>query len=148
MQMLNFVEAVVMSFRVVSLHIYLICMMLCWNCYLVMNRENPCIWRWRECWLDLGEAVIDTLLEFENAVERGKHLRKHGGEIHSLCRYVINYVKLLLECHLLSRLWEKYEGEWRVNQVIHSYGDSRSITSIERHLQYLRTNLEEKSRFT
>ncbi|KAL6996972.1 hypothetical protein U1Q18_007095 [Sarracenia purpurea var. burkii] len=46
----------------------------------------------------LGEAAIGTFVEFENAVH-GEASRKpiQGGEIHPLTRYVMNYVKLLVD---------------------------------------------------
>lgn len=46
----------------------------------------------------LGEAAIATFVEFEKAVQ-GESLRKptQGGEIHPLTRYVMNYVKLLVD---------------------------------------------------
>lgn len=46
----------------------------------------------------LGEAAKGTFAEFENAV-KGEASRKptQGGEIHPLSRYVMNYVKLLVD---------------------------------------------------
>ncbi|MCL7023105.1 hypothetical protein MKW94_005647 [Papaver nudicaule] len=46
----------------------------------------------------LGESARGTLAEFENAVQ-GETSRKatHGGEIHPLTRYVMNYLKLLVD---------------------------------------------------
>ncbi|CAK9170289.1 unnamed protein product [Ilex paraguariensis] len=46
----------------------------------------------------LGEAAIGTFVAFENAVQ-GEQSRKpiQGGEIHPLSRYVMNYLKLLVD---------------------------------------------------
>ncbi|KAI3499562.1 hypothetical protein L1887_35365 [Cichorium endivia] len=46
----------------------------------------------------LGEAAIGTFIEFENAV-KGENSKRAlpGGEIHPVTRYVMNYIKLLVD---------------------------------------------------
>lgn len=46
----------------------------------------------------LGEAAIGTFIEFENAV-KGENSKRalQGGEIHPVTRYVMNYIKLLVD---------------------------------------------------
>lgn len=98
----------------------------------------------------LGEAAIGTFVEFENAV-KGETSKKpiQGGEIHPMCRYVMNYVKLLVDySDLLNGILVNLEGESG-----HSHsddGNSESITPIAQRLLSLLTtlesNLEEKSK--
>ncbi|KAF7135885.1 hypothetical protein RHSIM_Rhsim08G0189500 [Rhododendron simsii] len=46
----------------------------------------------------LGEAAVGTFVEFENAVKNEATKKPtQGGEIHPLTRYVMNYVKLLVD---------------------------------------------------
>lgn len=98
----------------------------------------------------LGEAAVGTFVEFENAV-KGETSKKpiQGGEIHPMCRYVMNYVKLLVDySDSLNGILENFEGESG-----HSHsddGNSESITPIAQRLLSLLTtlesNLEEKSK--
>ncbi|XP_057972355.1 exocyst complex component EXO70B1 [Malania oleifera] len=99
----------------------------------------------------LGEAARGTFVEFENAV-RGETSRKpiQGGEIHPLTRYVMNYIKLLVDySDTLNSLLENSEEEEDHLQN----GDNvqlGSMTPIGCRLQSLisclESNLEEKSK--
>ncbi|THG10886.1 hypothetical protein TEA_025821 [Camellia sinensis var. sinensis] len=101
----------------------------------------------------LGEAAIGTFVEFENAVQ-GEASRKPtlGGEIHPLTRYVLNYVKLLVDySETLNTLLENIGDEYDRLE-----GDDGNNTSLEGTspiarrllllLKSLESNLEEKSR--
>lgn len=99
----------------------------------------------------LGEAARGTFIEFENAV-KGETSKKpiQGGEIHPLTRYVLNYVKLLVDySKTLNSLLESDEGE----SDQEDNGDKLHLGSmcpIARRLLLLLTslesNLQEKSR--
>ncbi|CAK9148702.1 unnamed protein product [Ilex paraguariensis] len=101
----------------------------------------------------LGEAAIGTFVEFENAVQ-GEQSRKptQGGEIHPLTRYVMNYLKLLVDySETLNELLKKNGDESDCLQ--NSDGDHlelESMSPIAKHLlsliTTLKSNLEEKSR--
>lgn len=101
----------------------------------------------------LGEAAIGTFVVFENAVQ-GEASRKPtlGGEIHPLTRYVLNYVKLLVDySETLNTLLENIGDEYDRLE-----GDDGNNTSLEGTspiarrllllLKSLESNLEEKSR--
>ncbi|XP_017236139.1 LOW QUALITY PROTEIN: exocyst complex component EXO70A1 [Daucus carota subsp. sativus] len=98
----------------------------------------------------LGEAAIGTFAEFENAV-KGETSKKpiQGGEIHPMCRYVMNYVKLLVDySDSLNGILENFEGESGHSNS--DDGNSESMTPIAQRLLSLLTtlesNLEEKSK--
>ncbi|KAL6973052.1 hypothetical protein U1Q18_027227 [Sarracenia purpurea var. burkii] len=103
----------------------------------------------------LGEAAIGTFVEFENDVH-GEASRKptQGGEIHPLTRYVMNYVKLLVDYgDTLNDLLENSADESDQLRRVDVDGDNlslESMTPIARRLLLLMTslesNLEEKSR--
>ncbi|KAA8542127.1 hypothetical protein F0562_023279 [Nyssa sinensis] len=101
----------------------------------------------------LGEAAIGTFVEFENDVQ-GEASRKpiQGGEIHPLTRYVMNYVKLLVDySDSLNALLENTADE---SDPLPSDNDNNSqlgdMSPIARRLLLLLTslesNLEDKSR--
>uniref|UniRef100_A0A0D6QWN5 Exocyst subunit Exo70 family protein n=1 Tax=Araucaria cunninghamii TaxID=56994 RepID=A0A0D6QWN5_ARACU len=62
----------------------------------------------------LGEAAKGTFVEFENAIKKEKETSKTsipGGAIHPLTRYVMNYMRFLLEyTGTLKRLMEEEKG--------------------------------------
>ncbi|KAL8111636.1 exocyst complex component EXO70B1 [Apium graveolens] len=98
----------------------------------------------------LGEAAIGTFVEFESAV-KGETSKKpiQGGEIHPMCRYVMNYVKLLVDySDSLNGILENFEGESGHSRS--DDGNSESIAPIAQRLLSLLTtlesNLEEKSK--
>ncbi|XP_051115772.1 exocyst complex component EXO70B1-like [Andrographis paniculata] len=86
----------------------------------------------------LGEAAIGTLVEFENAVQ-GEASKKptQNGEIHPLSRYVMNYVKLLVDySDTLNLLLEN-------TNVENTDGlDVDAVSPIARRLLALITSLE------
>ncbi|OVA09521.1 Exocyst complex protein Exo70 [Macleaya cordata] len=99
----------------------------------------------------LGESAKGTLTEFENAVQ-GETSRKttQGGDIHPLARYVMNYVKLLVD----------YSDS--LNLLLKSSTDDSDCAGSDSSLQdtlspmghcllslisSLESNLEEKSKF-
>ncbi|XP_008781888.1 exocyst complex component EXO70B1 [Phoenix dactylifera] len=106
----------------------------------------------------LGDAVRGTLLEFENAVQRESSRKPmQSGEIHPLTRYVMNYVRLLVDySDALNLLLEDGGMEGGADQDRSAWGesdDSRylgSMTPLGRRLllliSYLESNLEEKSK--
>ncbi|GAB4860448.1 hypothetical protein Ancab_035608 [Ancistrocladus abbreviatus] len=101
----------------------------------------------------LGDAVKGTFKEFEKAV-KGEASKKpvHGGEIHPLSRYVMNYVKLLVDySSTLNSLLETDVDEGDHHPQGDDGDDSREISPIGRRLQSLigslETNLEEKAKF-
>ncbi|XP_052176428.1 exocyst complex component EXO70B1-like [Diospyros lotus] len=101
----------------------------------------------------LGEAAVGTLVEFENAV-RGEASRKpiQGGEIHPLTRYVMNYVKLLVDYSdtlnsLLEEDVDKLENLQRDDDDnTPSEGMSPTGGWLLLLLKSLESNIEEKSR--
>ncbi|XP_059640027.1 exocyst complex component EXO70B1-like [Cornus florida] len=101
----------------------------------------------------LGDAAIGTLVEFENAV-KGEASRKpiQGGEIHPLTRYVMNYLKLLVDySDSLNAVLEI-----TVDKPNHLLSDNRHNLLLEDMslvaqrllllITSLESNLEEKSR--
>lgn len=98
----------------------------------------------------LGEAAIGTFVEFEHAVQ-GETSRKPilGGEIHPMCRYVMNYMKLLVD---YSDLMNALLGN-NVGGSVQSQNDENNeenVSPIARRMLSLITtlesNLEEKSK--
>lgn len=104
----------------------------------------------------LGEAAMGTFNVFENAV-KSEASRKtvHGGEIHPLARYVMNYVKLLVDYSgTLNKLLENDENEGGDQQNLQdgSNGEEvRDVTPLGRRLMSLidalESNLDEKAKF-
>lgn len=101
----------------------------------------------------LGDAAKGTFAEFENAVQSETSRKPMlGGEIHPLTRYVMNYVKLVVDySSTLNSLLENDGDE--SNGLQNDDGDGlqlEGITSIARRLlallSTLESNLEEKSR--
>lgn len=103
----------------------------------------------------LGNAAIGTFVEFENAVQ-GETSRRpvQNGEIHPLTRYVMNYVKLLVDYSdtlnvLLEDMGEVPETEsLQVNDRDNTELESNSPIAVRMQLllKSLESNLEEKSR--
>ncbi|KAK4362574.1 hypothetical protein RND71_017815 [Anisodus tanguticus] len=103
----------------------------------------------------LGEAAIGTFVEFENAVQREASKKPtQGGEIHPLTRYVINYVKLLVDySDTLNGLLEKLESGMEPYSSRTDHGDNselENVAPLARRLMLLinslEGNLEGKSR--
>ncbi|KAJ6676498.1 EXOCYST COMPLEX PROTEIN EXO70 [Salix viminalis] len=103
----------------------------------------------------LGGAARGTFAEFENAV-KSETSRKptSGGEIHPLTRYVMNYVKLLVDySDTLNLLLENDGDDDELNGLQNDDGERlllASMAPITRRLlallSTLESNLEEKSR--
>ncbi|KAM7471517.1 hypothetical protein LguiA_009700 [Lonicera macranthoides] len=102
----------------------------------------------------LGEAAIGTFVEFENAVQ-GESSKKpiHGGDIHPLTRYVMNYSRLLVDySDTLNGLLGNTTDEFDHSQI-----DDFDTLQLERMtpigirllslIMCLQSNLEEKSRY-
>ncbi|KAK1433915.1 hypothetical protein QVD17_10833 [Tagetes erecta] len=100
----------------------------------------------------LGEAAIGTFVEFENAV-KGENSRRalQGGEIHPLTRYVMNYIKLVVDysdsLNTLLPNSQNYDLDSKEADDIDS-GDTLSPISCRllSLITSLEANLEEKSR--
>ncbi|XP_044486605.1 exocyst complex component EXO70B1-like [Mangifera indica] len=93
----------------------------------------------------LGEAAKGTLAEFENAVQSETSKKPmQGGEIHPLTRYVMNYVKLLVDYsetlnHLLENDENGADGDNKENMSL----TARRLLLL---LMSLELNIEEKSK--
>ncbi|KAK1307357.1 hypothetical protein QJS10_CPA10g01580 [Acorus calamus] len=97
----------------------------------------------------LGDAARGTFAEFESAVKNETSRKPiQGGEIHPLSRYVMNYVKLLVDySDSLNQLLE----DQRLDGDNGGDGDENAqCTPLGRRLlsliSYLETNLDEKSK--
>ncbi|GJZ77405.1 exocyst complex component EXO70B1 [Tanacetum coccineum] len=99
----------------------------------------------------LGEAAIGTFVEFENAV-KGENSKRAllGGEIHPLTRYVMNYLKLLVDYSdsLNTLLPNSQENDLSKELDDIDSGDTMSPISCRllSLITSLEANLEEKSR--
>ncbi|GAA0158908.1 membrane traffic protein [Lithospermum erythrorhizon] len=101
----------------------------------------------------LGVAAIGTFVEFESAVQ-GEASRKliPNGDIHPLTRYVMNYVKLLVDySETLDGLLKKTEDDSDQVQNDEGYSsETERMSCIARRLmsliKSLESNLEEKAR--
>lgn len=100
----------------------------------------------------LGEAAIGTFVEFENAV-KGENSRRalQGGEIHPVTRYVMNYIKLLVDYSdslntLLPNSQDQDPNSKELDDI--DSGDTMSPISCRllSLITSLQANLEEKSR--
>ncbi|KAL2465468.1 exocyst subunit exo70 family protein F1 [Abeliophyllum distichum] len=105
----------------------------------------------------LGEAAIGTIVEFENAVQTESSRKTlQNGEIHPLTRYVMNYVKFLVDYSdtlnaLLENTEENAEDEsGRVESRNSDNSEMKSMSLIGQRMlaliKSLESNLEEKSR--
>ncbi|XP_047316873.1 exocyst complex component EXO70B1 [Impatiens glandulifera] len=97
----------------------------------------------------LGEAAIGTLAEFESAVQGESSRKPINGEIHPLTRYVMNYVKLLVDySDSLNTLLENNSDEHDIGNIenLSLEGTSRIGLRITSLIKSLEMNLEEKSK--
>lgn len=103
----------------------------------------------------LGDAARGTFVEFENAIQRESSRKPmQGGEIHPLTRYVMNYIRLLVDYSdsLNVLLGDDYSGSTAHQE--NNDGDENEyldgISPVGRRLvsliALLESNLEEKSR--
>ncbi|KAI3785858.1 hypothetical protein L1987_44984 [Smallanthus sonchifolius] len=100
----------------------------------------------------LGEAAIGTFVEFENAV-KGENSRRalQGGEIHPVTRYVMNYIKLLVDySDSLNTLLPNSQDYDLSSKEVDDVDSEDTLSPISCRLLSLITtleaNLEEKSR--
>ncbi|MFS7914842.1 putative exocyst complex component Exo70, cullin repeat-like-containing domain superfamily [Helianthus anomalus] len=100
----------------------------------------------------LGEAEIGTFVEFKNAV-KGENSRRalRGGEIHPVTRYVMNYIKLLVDYSgTLNTLLPNSQDHDLNSELPDDIDSGDTLSSISCRLLSLITsleaNLEEKSR--
>ena len=100
----------------------------------------------------LGEAACGTFAEFENAVQSQTSKKPmQSGEIHHLTRYMINYVKLIVDYYseTLNFLLEIREDDDQLESLRNDDSDSLKLTPVARRLMVLITslhsNLEEES---
>ena len=100
----------------------------------------------------LGEAACGTFAEFENAVQsQASKKPMQSGEIHHLTRYMINYVKLIVDYYseTLNFLLEIREDDDQLEPLRNDDSDSSKLTPVARRLMVLITslhsNLEEES---
>ncbi|CAL1389108.1 unnamed protein product [Linum trigynum] len=101
----------------------------------------------------LGEAAKGTFSEFQSAVQNEASRKPMlSGEIHPLTRYVMNYVKLVVDySHTLNSLFaESDEDESSGGSGSHTDDGEENATPISRRvlalLSILESNLEEKSK--
>lgn len=109
----------------------------------------------------LGDSVRGTFLEFENAVGLNTSTNPFaGGGIHHLTRYVMNYIKALIDySDTLNLLFEDHDEDpasplYNVNPVIEEENESESssysISPMAHHLRLitsiLESNLDGKSK--
>lgn len=102
----------------------------------------------------LGEAAKGTFTEFERAV-KGESSRRpvSGGEIHPIARYVMNYVKLIVDySDTLNSLLESDVNEAENHDQSGVDGDElKEISPLGRRLTLLinslESNLEEKAKY-
>ncbi|KAF5179070.1 Exocyst complex component exo70b1 [Thalictrum thalictroides] len=105
MQLFNFAEAIVSLqrsseklFRILDMYDALDNVFLDLEALFSDNSGDFVYTEAKDILAGLGEAVKGTFVEFEKAVQ-SESSRKvtHGGEIHPLARYVMNYIKLLVD---------------------------------------------------
>ncbi|KAF5792961.1 putative exocyst complex component Exo70, cullin repeat-like-containing domain superfamily [Helianthus annuus] len=100
----------------------------------------------------LGEAAIGTFVEFENAV-KGENSRRalQGGEIHPVTRYVMNYLKLLVDYSEILNILLPNSQDYDLNsKEVDDIDTGDTLSPVSCRLLSLITsleaNIEEKSR--
>ncbi|KAL4634434.1 hypothetical protein ACB092_04G199200 [Castanea dentata] len=118
----------------------------------VLATDDVVINEARDVLSGLGEAACGTFTEFENAVQSETSKKPmQSGEIHPLTRYVMNYVKLIVDySETLNSLLEISEDDEQLEPLRNDDSDSSKLTPVARRLLVLITslhsNLEEKSK--
>ncbi|KAJ6831981.1 exocyst complex component EXO70B1 [Iris pallida] len=151
MQLLNFGDAIAIGrrsseklFRILDMYDALLEVMpelkeLFGSDFIVVEAEDILV--------RLGEAVKGTINEFANAVQKETSRKAlPSGDIHPLTRYVMNYVKLLVEYSgSLDSLLD--DGDFNGDDDANS-DESRSPLGCRLRLliSYLESNLEEKAK--
>ena len=97
----------------------------------------------RDLLFGLGKEACRTFAEFENAVQSETSKKPmQSGEIHLLMRYVINYVKLIMDySNTLNFLLEICEDDDQLEPLRNDDSDSLKLTPIARQLLVLITSL-------
>ncbi|PPS04063.1 hypothetical protein GOBAR_AA16580 [Gossypium barbadense] len=154
MQLLNFAEAVAIGkrsseklFRILDMYDVLADALLEFE--MMFTDEYMCT-EAKGVLAGLGDAAKGTFLEFENAVKNEASKKPmQNGEIHPLTRYVMNYVKLLVDySETLNSLLENDEDE--ADGLKSEDGELETMTPFAKRLllliSSLESNLEEKSK--
>lgn len=100
----------------------------------------------------LGMAAVGTFVEFENAVKAENSRAIHGGDIHPITRYVMNYLRLLVDYSetLNSLLPSNEDHDLSLNSHVDSGDGVATISELATRVQVLITslesNIEEKSK--
>lgn len=99
----------------------------------------------------LSMAAIGTFVEFENAVKGENSRAIQGGDIHPITRYVMNYLKLLVDySDTLNTLLPKTDHDDPISSQLENGDGVATISPIASRVQVLITslesNIEEKSR--
>ncbi|XP_068665996.1 exocyst complex component EXO70B1-like [Aristolochia californica] len=158
MQVLSFAEAISISrrsseklFRILDMYEALADLMPDLRC-LFTEESGDFLYGETEVILSaLGEAAMGTFTEFENAVHRETSSRSQGGEIHPLTRYVMNYVKLLVDySNTLNHLLYEENPNPSMGHGDEELSYLKEVTPLGRRILVLITslesNLEEKSK--
>ncbi|XP_068665536.1 exocyst complex component EXO70B1-like [Aristolochia californica] len=159
MQVLNFPEAIAISrrsseklFRILDMYEALAELIPDLRC-LFPDESGDFLYGETEAILSaLGEAAKGTFAEFENAVQRETSPRSQGGEIHPLTRYVMNYVRLLVDySNTLNHLLYEDNSNPSMGHEDDELSYLKDVTPLGRRIlrliSSLESNLEEKSKF-
>ncbi|OMO71679.1 Exocyst complex protein Exo70 [Corchorus olitorius] len=154
MQLLNFGEAVAIGkrsseklFRILDMYDALADALLDFE---MMLTDEFVLSEVRGVLAGLGDAAKGTFVEFENAVKNEASKKPmQNGEIHPLTRYVMNYVKLLVDySETLNSLLESDEDE--ADGLQSEEKELETVTPFAKRLllliSSLESNLEEKSK--
>ncbi|KAD2806088.1 hypothetical protein R6Q59_028911 [Mikania micrantha] len=159
MQLLNFGEAVAIGhrsseklFRILDMYDAVTCVLPDFETLFADESGESVCNEVRVLLSGLGEAAIGTFVEFENAV-KGENSRRAlpGGEIHPVTRYVMNYMKLLVDySDSLNTLLPNSEDHDLNPKEVDDIDSGDTLSPISCRLLSLITsleaNLEEKSR--
>ncbi|KAM0018736.1 putative exocyst complex component Exo70, cullin repeat-like-containing domain superfamily [Helianthus debilis subsp. tardiflorus] len=98
----------------------------------------------------LGMTAVGTFIEFENAVKGENSKAMQNGDIHPLTRYVMNYLKLLVDySDSMNRLLPKNDYDPSSSPPENSDGVaaiSPIATRVQELIASLQSNVDEKSR--
>ncbi|KAL8217498.1 hypothetical protein R6Q57_020871 [Mikania cordata] len=159
MQLLNFGEAVAIGhrsseklFRILDMYDAVTCVLPDFETLFADESGESVCNEVRVLLSGLGEAAIGTFVEFENAV-KGENSRRAlpGGEIHPVTRYVMNYMKLLVDySDSLNTLLPNSQDHDLNPKEVDDIDSGDTLSPISCRLLSLITsleaNLEEKSR--
>ncbi|KAI3820671.1 hypothetical protein L1987_08219 [Smallanthus sonchifolius] len=103
----------------------------------------------------LGMTAVGTFIEFENAVKGENSRAVQNGDIHPITRYVMNYLKLLVDYSdtLNTLLPKNDQHELSSSQLDNGDGDGDGVdtvspiaTRVQELIASLQSNVDEKSR--